>query len=615
MARSFSGENRLGVMAQGLYQPVPKVRAWLRDVVRLLRTEVLPDPDDAAAGPDPKAMVDTFSRVGRMDALLRVLIPVSMTALVLLVLGLVAVRVIFADRLYPTIVVGDVPVGGLTIDQAERRLIDRVAIFEQKPISFVYGEQTWTPTLSELGATVMLDESIAQAQRRGRERASTDRLAFFGDMLRADQVVPVRTHFDQGVLDAWFDAVDRDIGHLPVDARIVLDGTSVTISPESNGIGVDRKAATAHLTRAFSGLDAVAATLPTRVVSPDLTAQNLAKVRAQVADVVSKPVPVTFNEHRWEIEGATVSPFLDVAIATESGAPDAQLSIDTDGLAAALRSQFSEQVNRNPANAVLGWDGGLVVLTPSTTGIMMRTGSFADVVATSVLDDHASVEIPVILIEPEISGQNLDAYGIDTLLGQGDSNYEGGTWEREENIRVGMRAINGTLVPPGGTFSFNQVVGAITYDKGYQDALVATAEMIGDDVGGGICQVSTTIFRAALFAGLPIVEWYAHTRRLPYYERDGWGPGFDASILQMGPNPDEWPDFEFENDTEHWLLIEASVSAPHIYINIYGSYDGRTVDVDSEASPIGDQAFEFNRVVEDAQGRVIEDRSFESYFQ
>lgn len=615
MARTFSGENRLGVMAQGLYQPVPKVRAWVRDVVRLLRTEVLPDPDDAPADPDARATVDTSPRARRMDAFLRVLIPVSMTALVLLVLGLVAVRVIFADRLYPTIVVGDVPVGGLTIDQAERRLSDRVTTFEQRPISFVYGERTWTPTLSELGATVMLDESIAQAQRLGREPASTDRLAFIGDMLRADQIVPVRTRFDQRVLDAWFDAVDRDIGHPPVDARIAIDGTSVTVSPETNGIGVDRNAATAHLTRAFSALDTIAVTLPTRVVLPDLTAQNLAEVQAQVADVVSKPLPVTLNDHRWEIDAATVSPFLDVAIATESGTPYAELSIDTDGLAAALRAQFAEQVNRTAANAVLGWDDGLAVLAPSTTGIMMRAGSFADAVATSVLDDHASVEIPVIVIEPEITGQNLDAYGIETLLGQGDSNFEGGSWEREENIRVGMRTINGTLVPPGGTFSFNQVVGAITYDKGYQDALVATAEMIGDDVGGGICQVSTTVFRAALFAGLPIVEWYAHTRRLPYYERDGWGPGFDASILQMGPNPDEWPDLKFENDTEHWLLIEASISDPHVYVNIYGSYDGRSVDVDSDASPIGDKAFGFNRVVQDAQGKVIEDRSFESYFQ
>jgi len=550
-----------------------------------------------------------------MDAFLRVLIPVSMTALVLLVLGLVAVRVIFADRLYPTIIVGDVPVGGLTIAQAERRLTERLAAFEQGPISFVHGERTWTPTLSELGATVMLGDSIAHAQRLGRESASTDRLAFIGDMLRADQVVPVRTHFDQAVLDAWFDAVDRALGHPPIDAQIVIDGTSVTVSPETNGIGVDRDAVTAQLTRAVSGLDTVAVTLPTQVISPDFTARNLVEVQAQVAEVVGKPLPVTFNDRRWEIDGATVSPFLHVAIAMESGAPDARLSIDTDGLAAALRTQFAEQVNRDRANAVLGWDDGLVVLAPSSTGIMMRAGSFADAVATSVLNDHASVEIPVIVIEPEITGQNLDAYGIDTLLGQGDSNFEGGSWEREENIRVGMRTINGTLVPPGGTFSFNQVVGAITYDKGYQDALVATAEMIGDDVGGGICQVSTTVFRAALFAGLPIVEWYAHTRRLPYYERDGWGPGFDASILQLGPNPEEWPDLKFENDTQHWLFIEASISDPHVYINIYGSHDGRTVDVDSDASPIGDKAFGFNRVVQDARGKVIEDRSFESYFQ
>ncbi len=434
-------------------------------------------------------------------------------------------------------------------------------------------------------------------------------------MLQSDQVVPLQIEFDESTLNAWFDTVDRGIGQLPVDASLVVEGTKVSIVPETTGIGVDREAAKVQLIEAFSMLDPVTVKLPAGVILPDFTARNLEPVRAHVAQLLSTPIPVTQDNRHWVVDGVTVGPYLRVDLAMESAAPVPRLTVDTDGLARALRLKFREQVNQKRANALLGWKDGLVVLEPSTTGITMKAGAFAEAIAHSFLHGHERVEIPVVRLEPDISSHNLDVYGINTLLGQGDSNFEGGLWERDENIRVGTRALNGTLVPPGGTFSFNGAVGAITYEKGYQDAEVATAEMIGPDVGGGICQVSTTIFRAAIYAGLPIVEWYAHTRRLANYERDGWGPGFDASILQVGPNPEEWPDFKFANDTGNWLLIEATVSEPHVYINIYGGSDGRTVEVDSSAWSTGDNAFGFNRVVRDAQGTVIESRAFESYFQ
>src|SRR5690606_20892140 len=150
------------------------------------------------------------------------------------------------------------------------------------------------------------------------------------------------------------------------------------------------------------------------------------------------------------------------------------------------------------------------------------------------------------------------------------------SWGRDENIYVSTRLLNGELVPPGGTFSFNKAIGEITYDKGYQDAAVVVAEEVGRDVGGGVCQVSTTVFRAAILAGMPIVEWHPHTYRLPNYERDSWGPGFDASILQWeGADPSTWADFRFENYTDGWLLVESWPSYPHVVVSIYGTGDGR----------------------------------------
>ncbi len=131
---------------------------------------------------------------------------------------------------------------------------------------------------------------------------------------------------------------------------------------------------------------------------------------------------------------------------------------------------------------------------------------------------------------------------------------------------------------PGDTFSFNNAIGDITPEAGYVEASVVDGERIGKDVGGGICQVSTTVFRAAFLAGFPIGEWWPHLYRLAFYEYDGWTAGLDASILQSGPRED-WGDFTFHNTTDGYLLIEAYVDGQTDVVTIYGPETGWDVYV------------------------------------
>jgi vancomycin resistance protein YoaR len=538
-----------------------------------------------------------------------------MAVVLLLMLALVGFRTLFADRIYPAVVVGDVPVGGMTLQQAEARLTERAAALAQGTVAFSFEGQTWTPTLAELGVGVDLEASLAEAQRLGRDGNATSRLAFLGEILSDDQMVPLRMTIDAAALDAWYDRVDRELGHSPVSAALSYANGTLSITPSIDGLGVDREAATEHLVRALSTLEPVAVALPTRALAPEITTTELEPVRATLAQTVGAPVPVAFDGQSWEIAAGTLAPYLSIETLLQGGKPDARVVVDTARLAPVLRDQFSPLVNRLPADAELGWNNGLVVVTPATIGAVLKADAFAEAVAAYLDGDDGgigAIDIPVVSTRPKIDGENLGAYGITTLLGQGDSNFEGGVWERDENIRVGAQLLNGTLVPPGGTFSFNGAVGEITYDKGFRESEVIVNEQVGRDVGGGICQVSTTVFRAAILAGMPIVEWHPHSFRLANYERDGWAPGFDASILQMGSDPAGWADFRFQNYTNGWLLVEATITYPHLYISIYGTGDGRTVDLD--AWPVGGNAFGFTRVIRDVAGSIVAERSFESHF-
>ncbi|HYH12038.1 MAG TPA: peptidoglycan binding domain-containing protein, partial [Thermomicrobiales bacterium] len=282
MARPFPRGVLSVVAAPELELPLPRMRSWPGTALRRARAYVLPDPDTEPPTPGHS---DTHLQHGRRRARIltrRILTAVILTLLVL-VIGLVSFRFVYADRVYPAVVVGDVPVGGLTISEAQARLQERAAVLEHGTITFSFEGRTWTPTLSELGVTLDLDASMAAAQRLGRDDNPTARLSFVGDILDADQVVPLQSEVDLATLNSWFDSVDRDMDTLPVDAGIAIEGTTATIVPGATGTVIDRTAATALVLDALSSLDRTEIELPTRVAHPAISTESLEPVRARVA--------------------------------------------------------------------------------------------------------------------------------------------------------------------------------------------------------------------------------------------------------------------------------------------------------------------------------------------
>jgi vancomycin resistance protein YoaR len=252
------------------------------------------------------------------------------------------------------------------------------------------------------------------------------------------------------------------------------------------------------------------------------------------------------------------------------------------------------------------------------------------------------VEVPVSVLAPAVDSNNLDALGITTKLAVGDSAYYGSDAGRATNIVVGSNLLNGTLIPPHGEYSFNHSIGVITTDKGYVESAVIEGDRVGRDIGGGICQVSTTVFRAALYAGLQITEWWPHSYRLGFYEQDGWMPGMDASILQPDHDPFSGGDFKFINPSDSWMLVESYVQNERVYVIIYGADLGYTIEISqpivSEPIVNDSPAIEnvnydlppgtiqqtewevpgytvwFSRTVYDRNGATVEYREFTSYF-
>lgn len=185
------------------------------------------------------------------------------------------------------------------------------------------------------------------------------------------------------------------------------------------------------------------------------------------------------------------------------------------------------------------------------------------------------INIPVDTIYPKVTTDNANSFGIKERIGHGYSEFQGSIPGRIHNVALAANRINGTLIPPGETFSFNETLGDISAATGYQSAYIIKEgrTVLGD--GGGVCQVSTTMFRAALNAGLPIKERQAHAYRVHYYEEAGYKAGIDATVFSPSV------DLKITNNTPAHILIQTKTDIKNLSLTfeLYGTSDGRNSQI------------------------------------
>jgi vancomycin resistance protein YoaR len=495
--------------------------------------------------------------------------------------SLLAFRIAYADEIYPGVHIGGIDVGGMSRAEAAAAIQARGDEITSQRAYFDGFGQHWAPTLAELGVTVDVEASIDQAMEIGREDSSTDRLTAAISSLSGDRYLPLQLTIDPTTMEAWSAAVDRQINLIPHDAELVIESGQVSVIPEANGTIVDRGELQSVILASLETLQAPTKPLPTIDKLPSVHAVDLEPLKSELTAALSSPVSVSFGSQSWSIDPADFGQFVSTVVDPTKSGPDAvTIDVDITAFGTWLDQQFAASVNSQPKNAKVAWDGTkLRAIEPSVYGAKLRPQAMAEAVSKSFLGNHEPVEIPVMVLEPEVSENNLDSLGITTKIGVGTSNFDGSDDARATNIRVGAELLNGTLIPPGGTFSFNHSIGVIGPELGFVEGQVIDGEQIGRDYGGGICQVSTTVFRAAFFAGMPIVEGWPHRWRLGFYELDDWTPGLDASIMQPEGDPFGGGDFRFRNPSDSWMLIESYVDYPRVVVILYGADLGYDVKV------------------------------------
>ena len=241
-------------------------------------------------------------------------------------------------------------------------------------------------------------------------------------------------------------------------------------------------------------------------------------------------------------------------------------------------AKIADGINIEPKNAQFTIVNEKVQsFAPESDGLKVNKDELKNDIVNAIDKNEGgkiTIDIPTETETAEIKTSDVNNLGIKELIGSGTSRFAGSIGSRIYNINLAASRINNALIAPGDTFSFDTTVGDISALNGYQQAYVIDngKTVLGD--GGGVCQVSTTMFRAAMNSGLPIVERHAHAYRVHYYEEDA-PPGMDATIYSPTV------DFKFKNDTANYILIQTQIDLTNLVLtfNLYGTKDGRTVDI------------------------------------
>jgi vancomycin resistance protein YoaR len=498
---------------------------------------------------------------------MRVAVVVALAALAAFALGLA-----FAGsptRLAEGVRVAGVDVGGKTPREAQRTLSRRADALAAVPVTFRVGSHTWQLEPRRLGIRVDWDAAVDSVRRQGggfgplRGFKRLD-MRFFG----ADVAPPTQVY--DAALRYWLDRIERTVDSPHREASIVLHGLTPTIVPARTGHMLDRHAAAATIVRALASLSREPVGLPVRVDRPKVDAGDLTVAAAQVRTALSAPLHLTLGETRWNLRPARTARLLELPAA---GRRD--LRIGGDG-ASEWFTALSRRVDRPAEDA--NWaihSNGRITVVPDRPGYLLDVPRSAKAVLRAALvTDPALRSARLIVEKAEADRSTADARAMDIQgLVASYQTFYGGEANRIHNVQLVSHLVDGHVIAPGAVFSFNEATGARTAAKGFKEAPVIINGELKTGLGGGVCQVSTTVFNAAYEAGLPILARTNHALYISHYPQ-----GRDATVNY----PDV--DLKFVNDTGHWLLLRTWVGSSSLTVALYGTPVHRRVV--SETAPL-----------------------------
>jgi len=472
-------------------------------------------------------------------------------------------NLVFWERIYPGISVAGIPISGLKPEEA--KVLISKSIAQPEKIILTYQDQIFEITLNAVDFSYDFSGSAYAAYRLDRTGNVFYDFAGRASAPLREKNIGLRINLNEEKLKQSLSVIAGQVSTEAIypSASIVLG--KVVVEKGTKGEELNTKKLRIIIGQSLAFAKGKPIVINTKVIDPTLTDEEVDSLRVRAENLVGKRLTLAFENDTFNLVADELFGFLDPKNEyQEEKITEYVLSLATN-------------LNREPQNPTFVFQGGRVEeFAPAKDGIAIKEELLKEKIIGNLRtletsdEKLVSVLIPSVKTSPSLKTEDVNNLGIKELIGRGTSRFRGSIAPRIFNISLAASRLNGVLIKPGEVFSFNQALGDISKFTGYKEAFIIKdgKTILGD--GGGVCQVSTTFFRAVLGTGLPVVERRAHSYRVAYYEQDS-APGFDATIY--APTTD----LKIKNDTPGHILIQAQFDRKNytLVFEFYGTSDGR----------------------------------------
>jgi vancomycin resistance protein YoaR len=475
---------------------------------------------------------------------------------------------LYYDQTHYGVSVAGRDLGGLSRDEAIAALTTFVQGTRKRLIILTGGDKSWKVLPGDVGTTVDVAASVSAAMRLTRGGDVFSDLGRRIELYFSGRDLPLQGAVDDAKLDELVHQFATELDRQPVDARMVVDANQVTITEEQPGALVDKQALRDQLTALLFTMDGAELQIPMITVKPEIGVANLSPALEGARTMISSELALTYGHKTWTLTPEDIASFMDLTYRTVDGVTTAAPAFSVEKMGPFLEG-VAGSVDRPAANATMDSDGKSVWVVPSADGQALdREGTAAALAQAALWVGGRTAEVALTVVEPDLTTGAVTAMGVSDLLGRYATTPYRGSGNRQNNVRLGTSLCSGILLAPGEEFDTDKRFGKRDRAHGWRRAPgIVGGGVLKQVYGGGICQVSTTLFNAVFEAGLEVVERYNHSMYISHYP-----PGRDATVAGDGGK-----NMRFRNDTDHYIFVWGMSTGVVTEFFIWGVSDGRTV--------------------------------------
>ena len=482
----------------------------------------------------------------------------------------------YQGKIYPGVVIGDVSVGGLTPAEATRLLAATYPRTSLPPLEVMVGEERW---LLPVYVTYDFTDAVYTAYALGREGSLWERVQTQVELLVRGYRLSPTFQVDKGAVRTRLNTLAAGLYRPVEEPTVAVDEHRVSYQPGRPGREVDIAATWQALQQRLDMLSTAPDALPdpvplsVRYVGP--TPMDVSALQDTARRLGTRPFRIEAGDRTFALDPATISRAISLQpVRQDDGRVEAKIVVNRKVVRQIL-ADLNATYATKPVDARLDYDpenDRFIVLSPSQEGWELDVEAAVDIVVEALAAGKSRAQVPARVLSPAVPDDATPAMlGIREVVGEGTTGFLGSSAARVKNIVRAAEAVRGVVIPPGAVFSFNEAANAITAANGYEDSLIIWGDRTAVGIGGGVCQVSTTLYRAAFYAGLPIVERWNHGYIVSWYGE----PGFDATVYSP------YVDLKFKNTTNAYLLVQPVVDTKRgiLTFRLWGTKPNWTVEL------------------------------------